>query len=74
LKAFLNTVLAELWAEKGTAPDWEKVYLRREQYDLGVVPVGGLLLVAGVDVQDDRLEVEIKAYGAARSPGRWITG
>ena len=39
LKAFMNTVLAELWAERGVAPDWEKVYLRREQYELGVVPV-----------------------------------
>jgi phage terminase large subunit GpA-like protein len=66
LKAFLNTVLAELWAERGTAPDWEKVYLRREHYELGVVPLGGLLLVAGVDVQDDRLEVEIKAYGRGK--------
>jgi phage terminase large subunit GpA-like protein len=66
LKAFMNTVLAELWAERGTAPDWEKVYLRREQYEPGVVPMGGLLLVAGVDVQDDRLEVEIKAYGRGK--------
>jgi phage terminase large subunit GpA-like protein len=66
LKAFVNTVLAELWTERGSAPDWEKVYLRREQYELGVVPVGGLLLVAFVDVQDDRLEVEVKAYGRGK--------
>ena len=66
LKAFLNTVLAELWAERGSAPDWEKVYLRREDYELGIVPAKGALLVAGVDVQDDRLEVEIKAYGRGK--------
>ena len=66
LKAFMNTVLAELWVERGAAPDWEKLYLRREQYDFGVVPSGGLLLVAGVDVQDDRLEVELKAYGRGK--------
>ena len=66
LKAFMNTVLAELWAERGMAPDWEKVYLRREQYELGIVPVAGLFLAAGVDVQDDRLEVEIKAYGRGK--------
>jgi phage terminase large subunit GpA-like protein len=66
LKAFMNTVLAELWAERGIAPDWEKIYLRREQYPLGIVPVGGLFLVAGVDVQDDRLEVEVKAYGRGK--------
>lgn len=66
LKAFLNTVLAELWAERGVAPDDEKIYQRREQYELGVVPVGGLLLVAFADVQDDRLEVEVKAYGRGK--------
>ena len=66
LKAFLNTVLAELWTERGSAPDWEKVYLRHEDYDLGIVPAKASLLVAGVDVQDDRLEVEIKAYGRGK--------
>ena len=66
LKAFLNTVLAELWTERGSAPDWEKVYLRREDYPLGTVPAKASLLVAGVDVQDDRLEVEIKAYGRGK--------
>ena len=66
LKAFMNTVLAELWSVRGVAPDWEKLYLRREQYDLGVVPTAGRLLVAFVDVQDDRLEVELKAYGRGK--------
>ena len=66
LKGFLNTVLGELWTERGSAPDWEKVYLRREDYDLGIVPAKASLLVAGVDVQDDRLEVEIKAYGRGK--------
>ena len=59
-------MLAELWTERGSAPDWEKVYLRREDYELGIVPAKGSLLVAGVDVQDDRLEVEIKAYGRGK--------
>ena len=66
LKGFLNTVLAELWTERGSAPDWEKIYLRREDYPLGTVPAKASLLVAGVDVQDDRLEVEIKAYGRGK--------
>jgi hypothetical protein len=42
------------------------LYLRREDYDLGIVPAKASLLVAGVDVQDDRLEVEIKAYGRGK--------
>jgi phage terminase large subunit GpA-like protein len=66
LKGFLNTVLAELWVERGSAPDWEKIYLRREEYPLGTVPAQASLLVAGVDVQDDRLEVEVKAYGRGK--------
>ena len=39
LKGFLNTVLAELWTERGSAPDWEKIYLRREEYPLGTVAI-----------------------------------
>jgi hypothetical protein len=31
----------------GSAPDWEKIYLRREDYDLGIVPAKGSLLVTG---------------------------
>jgi len=52
-------------ARDGAGPG-RRVYLRREQYELGVVPVGGLFLAAGVDVQDDRLEVEVKAYGRGK--------
>jgi phage terminase large subunit GpA-like protein len=63
LKTFINTVLAETWKELGDAPDWQRLYNRREDYPRNVVPRGALLLFAGVDVQKDRLEVEIKAYG-----------
>lgn len=63
LKTFVNTVLGLCWAEKGEAPDWEKLYARREAYERNVVPAGGLVLTAGVDVQKDRLEVEVRAWG-----------
>lgn len=46
LKGFVNTRLGESWTEKGEAPDWERIYERREDYDIGVVPMGGLLLTA----------------------------
>lgn len=66
LKVFINTVLAEPWVQPGASLDWEKIYLRHDDYPIGIVPEGGLLLVAGVDVQDTRFEVEIKAYGTGR--------
>jgi phage terminase large subunit GpA-like protein len=63
LKAFVNTQLAETWKDKGEAPDWQRLYNRREEYARNLVPVGGLMLFAAADVQKDRIEVEIKAYG-----------
>jgi phage terminase large subunit GpA-like protein len=36
---------------------------RREHYRIGSVPLGGYVLTAGVDVQNDRLELEIVAWG-----------
>lgn len=68
LKAFVNTVLAELWEERGEAPAWEAIYGRREFYEVGIVPRGGLLLTMAVDQQRNpaRLEWEIKAWGRNR--------
>ena len=63
LKTFINTILAEPWKEKGDAPKWQRLYNRREPYPIGKVPAGGLLLTAGADVQKDRIEVEIVAWG-----------
>ena len=66
LKTFVNTVLAETWKERGDAPEWARLYERREPYKIGTVPRGGLLLTAGVDVQKDRLELEVVAWGKGR--------
>ena len=63
LKVWVNTKLGEVWRERGEAPEWERLYERREPYPIGTVPSGGLLLTAGVDVQQDRLEAEIVAWG-----------
>jgi phage terminase large subunit GpA-like protein len=65
LKTFVNTTLAETW-KQGETPDWEKVYARREDYPLGTVPMRALMLVAAVDVQHNRLEVELVAYAPNR--------
>ena len=63
MKGFVNTVLGEPYEETAEAPEWQRVYERREPYPVGVVPLGGLFLTAGVDVQKDRLECEIVAWG-----------
>lgn len=63
LKTFVNTVLAETWHEKGDVPDWEAIYRRRKSYKFGHCPEGVLFITAGVDVQRDRIEVEIVGWG-----------
>nr|WP_188901451.1 terminase gpA endonuclease subunit [Caldovatus sediminis] len=66
IKTFRNTVLGETWQEAGEAPDWRRLYDRREHWPVGSVPADGLLLTAGVDVQRDRLEASIWAWGQDR--------
>jgi phage terminase large subunit GpA-like protein len=63
IKTFKNTVLGETWQEPGEAPDWQRLYDRRETWAPGTVPQGGLFLTAGVDVQRDRVEASIWAWG-----------
>ena len=63
LKAWTNTTLGQTWEEKGDVPDWGILFDRREKYRIGVVPDGGYVLTAGVDVQKDRIELEIVAWG-----------
>lgn len=63
MKGFVNTVLGEPYEEEYEAPDWQRLYERREHYPIGVVPMGGLFLTAGADVQKDRIECEVVAWG-----------
>ncbi len=66
LKVWINTTLGETWVDKGEVPDWKKLFERRESYPIGTVPEGEVVLTAGVDVQKDRLEVEVVAWGRGR--------
>lgn len=63
LKAWTNTTLGLPWEEKGDVPDWGLLFDQRESYKIGRVPKGGYVLTAGVDVQNDRIELEIVAWG-----------
>jgi len=62
LKTWTNLVLGEVWKEEGTGADWEKLFARREQFPTDV-PMKALVILAGVDVQDDRLEATAWAFG-----------
>lgn len=64
LRVFVNTTLGETWQERGEAPDWERLYRRREPYQIGTVPEGVIVLTCGVDVQKDRLVPEVVGWGA----------
>lgn len=67
-RVFVNEMTGKAWRGEGDAPEWEWVRDRAEEYGgpRGTVPADGLLLVAGVDCQKDRLEVKIKAVGRDR--------
>ncbi|CUU41674.1 Bacteriophage tail assembly protein [Blastochloris viridis] len=62
-RSLKNTILGETWQERGDAPEWQRLYDRRGPARLGVVPSGGLFLTAGTDVQKDRIEVSVWAWG-----------
>lgn len=70
LKVFYNTILGQLWEERGDLDDEETFLARRENYGVhedGKTPVelpdGVLVLTCGVDTQDDRLEYEVVGWG-----------
>jgi phage terminase large subunit GpA-like protein len=62
LRAARNTLLGETWVESGDAPEWQRLADRREALT-ATVPHLGLFLTAGADVQKDRIEVDVWAWG-----------
>jgi len=62
LRAARNTLLGETWVESGDAPEWQRLADRREAY-AAQIPMGGLFLTAGADVQKDRIEIDVWAWG-----------
>lgn len=61
LKAFINTALGEPWEIKGKTADENTLLERREEYK-AELPNGVVLLTAGVDVQDNRFEIEVVGW------------
>jgi phage terminase large subunit GpA-like protein len=64
-QTFYNDVLGLEYEQKGEAPPWEGIAKRAKdsKYPQGIIPPHGLLLVTSVDVQDDRMEWLLSAYG-----------
>jgi phage terminase large subunit GpA-like protein len=65
-RVWVNTCLAENYAEQGDAPDWAQLVKRCEEYPNDRVPRGALVMTAGADVHPDRIEVEWVGWGRNR--------
>lgn len=63
LKTWVNTALGETWEEAGEGISDSNLLTRREAYDTETLPEGVIVLTAGVDVQDNRLELEVVGHG-----------
>lgn len=63
MQVFTNTGLAELWEEKGGRIDDEPLMGRRERFPERL-PLKAEIITCGVDVQGDRLEVEVIAWAS----------
>ena len=62
LQPVFNTMLGELWEDRGEMADEDTLMARREEY-AAELPDGVLVLTCGVDTQDDRLEYEVVGHG-----------
>lgn len=70
LIAFWNSSLGLSWEYQSDLPTEDVLKDRAEEYEEFIVPWGGLVLTAGVDVQHDRLAVVIRAWG--RGEESWL--
>lgn len=62
LKVVFNTLLGQLWEDRGELEDEDAMFARREEYT-AELPDGVLVLTCGVDTQDNRLEYEVVGHG-----------
>lgn len=70
-RVFINTTLGEGWEDRTVKIDPHSLMSRREYYGDGIdVPADAAYLTAGVDVQIDRFELQVMAWG--RADERWV--
>lgn len=60
---FYNTRLAKCWTRSKETTRFDALMNRAEDYRLGTVPAGGLVLTAAIDTQAYRLELKVVAWG-----------
>lgn len=67
-KAVINTMLGEPYEEESEVPEWEQLFERAKVSPYKKNKPGGdvAFIVAGVDVQGDRIEVEIVGWSKGR--------
>lgn len=63
LQGFTNETLGETWEIRTEGAEDHQLKRRPHTHQLGFVPPGCLLLAAGVDTQDDRLEMAVWGFG-----------
>lgn len=70
LQTFVNTYLGEPWEARHNAPQYERIMLYRESYEAGGLPKEAMMeariITIGADVQKDRIEAEIVAWGRSK--------
>jgi phage terminase large subunit GpA-like protein len=62
LQVFVNTVLAQGWSAPGIEIDESALASRAEPFDLQNIPPEVLIITAGADLQDDRIECSIVGW------------
>lgn len=63
LKTWVNTTLGETWEELGDSVDESNLLARKENWG-DLIPKEIVIITAGIDVQNDRLEMEIVGWAA----------
>jgi phage terminase large subunit GpA-like protein len=63
-KVFVNTVLGRSYADRSREVKPNALQERARDYPLRSAPAGVVLVTAGVDLQDDRLAVQLLGWGA----------
>jgi len=70
MKKWVNTRQAESWEEDGEQPEHWRLSARAEPYKILTAPDGVGMITAGVDTQDNRLEVVVMGWG--RGEESWV--
>ena len=70
MQVFYNTRLARVWDSAQEMTKASELRARAEEYRLGSVPAGALMLTAAVDTQGDRLELMVLGWGEGLE--RWV--